>query len=161
MANEADPSSITQDEGPGMPLDDAGPGPGQGGPPLPMQPNGMLAALAQRGQGPPITAPGPGNVAAGLMMVKSASEMLNKALQSLGVESREAKDVRRALDALTKHIPQGGTTTGVQQTQFGDMLRSTGRNALLQQIIGARGGQPQQGGGAMNQASPSMPLPGA
>ena len=127
-----------------------------------------MAALARRQLGPPQSAPGQGNMASGLMMIKSAVDMLTTALPSLPPGSQQHKDTLKAMQQLSKHLPQGAPVAGVQQTQLGDMLRNTVRNALLQRIMasqqGGQGGPPGGGGGGgpMGQPPPpSTPLPGA
>ena len=152
------------------------PGPelGPGGPTTPPPQGGgpILAALARRTMSPPVSTPGPGNMAQGLMMLKQAVDMIHAALPSLEAGSPPHKDAIKALTSITRHLPQGASTAGVQQTQLGDMLRNTARNALLQRIMAQRqqgggppggGAQPggQPAGGVPTQPQPSTPLPGA
>jgi len=154
----------------------APPGPelGPGGPqtPPPMEGGPILAALARRSQSPAVSAPGPGDMAAGLMMLKQAVDMIHQALPSLEAGSQPHKDAVNALSRLTRHLPQGAPTAGVQQTQLGDMMRNTQRNALLQKLmLSQQGGSQQggQGGGTGPSPSgtptatpnPSTPIPGA
>lgn len=114
-------------------------------------------------------------------MLKNAVDMIHSALPMLEPGSQPHKDAVKALTSITRHLPQGAGTAGVQQTQLGDMLRNTVRNALLQRIMaqrgggGGAGGGAQQGGGAPGAGgaqaggepqmpttpTPSMPLPGA
>lgn len=136
-----------------------GPG-GPGG----MQPGGALAALARRGQGPQTSAPGMGNMASGLMSLKTAVDMLQTALPNLPAGSQQHKDTLKALTTLSRHLPQGMPTAGVQQTQIQDLLRNTIRNAIMQRLIGQQGQGGQQGGGPGGMPAPpapSTPLPGA
>lgn len=137
-------------------LGPGGPG-GAGGPPEAGPPGGgpILAALARRQQGPGVSAPGPGNNADALTKVQGAVGMLNEALPGL-MGHPAYKEVLRALNGLSKLMPQQeAPTAGIQQTQLGDMLRSTLKNALLQRIAsGGKGGQPPS-------PTPSTPLPGA
>ena len=168
MANGDDADALPgtpDDQGQGGPPGVAPGGPPGGSPP-PMGGGPVLAALARRGAGPPVSAPGPGNMAQGLMMLKQASDILTAALPNLDPGSPPHKDALRSLTTLSRHLPQGAPTAGVQQTQIGDMLRNTVRNALLQKIMQQRGGQGGgQGGpspGMPPQApQPSTPLPGA
>lgn len=118
----------------------------------------VLAALARaRGTAQP-TAPGMGTQASSLMQVKQAVDMLQTALPGLGAGSEAHTAVLNALRQLSRHIPQGAPTAGVQQTQLQDMLRNTVRNALLQRIMAQSGGG---GGGGQAPMTPSTPLPGA
>lgn len=154
------------------------PGGAPGGEQAPPPPGGgpILAALARRNLSPPVSAPGPGNIASGLMLLKNAVDMIHQALPSLESGSKPYTDAINALKALSRHLPQGASTAGVQQTQLGDLMRNTARNALLQRIMAQRGGGgggaaggaggAGAGGGAQGgmpppQPSPSTPLPGA
>jgi hypothetical protein len=114
----------------------------------------VLAALARQRQANPPTAPGMGEQASALMQVKNAVEMLQQALPGLGTGGEVHTAVVRAINALSRHVPQGAPTAGVQQTAIQNMLRNTMRNALLQRVMA------QQGGGAGPMA-PSTPMPGA
>jgi len=105
------------------------------------------------------------------MGLKSAVDMITQALPNLPAGSQQHKDAIKAIQALSRHLPQGTPTAGVQQTQLGDMLRNTIRNALMQKIIGQQSGNPQgpqgPGGppsgaaGMPSPPTPSTPLPGA
>jgi len=88
------------------------------------------------------------------MTIKSAIDMLQNALPGLGTGGEAHSAVLTAIRALSRHVPQGEPTAGVQQTQLQDMLRQTMRNALLQRVMA------QQGGG-QQPMSPSVPMPGA
>jgi hypothetical protein len=103
-----------------------------------------------------------GNMAQSLMQIKTACDILTQALPGLPAGGQQHKDCLRALQSLTKHLPQGQPTAGVQQTQLGDMLRMTIRNALMQKLMG-QGQGPGQGqqGGMPPAPQPSTPLPGA
>jgi hypothetical protein len=120
---------------------------------------------------PQVSAPGPGNMAQGIMQMKTAVDMLQSCLPNLATGSQQHRDCVNAIGRLSKHLPQGAPTAGAQQTQLMDLLRSTMRNALMQKLMSQRGGQggppstPDTGGGPQppgDQApSPSTPLPGA
>lgn len=157
--------------GGGGPPDAGGGGP-PAGPASPPSGGPMLAALARQRMAPPVSSPGQGDMAKGLMMLKSAVDLMQQALPSLGTGSPQHKDAIKAISSLSRHLPQGAPTAGAQQTQLMDMLRSTMRNALLQKLMaqkqGGQGGPPGPmdggGGGAMpgqDQPNPSTPLPGA
>lgn len=172
--------SITDD--PSAPPPDAGAASPSGQPPTPggaggAPPGGgpVLAALARNRMAPPVSAPGPGNLANGLMMLKTAVDMLQQALPQLASGSQQHRDAVQAISRLARHLPQGAPTAGAQQTQLQDLLRNTIRNALMQKLMSQKGGQGGQGagppgppdgggGGGMppdEAATPSTPLPGA
>jgi hypothetical protein len=103
------------------------------------------------------------------MLLKSAVDVIQKALPSLMPGSQQHRDALKAVQSLSRHLPQGAPTAGVQITQLMDLLRNTKRNALMQQVMSQRGagggagggGQPQPGPGPDQQPPPSTPMPGA
>lgn len=122
--------------------------------------------LGRQQNSPPVTAPGPGNMAQGMMLMTNAHGLLTQALSNFPAGSPQWKDVHKALGMIAKHMSQGAPAAGVQQTQLGDMLKSVVRNALLQKIMQSRsqspGGAPGEPGSAMpGVPSPATPLPGA
>ena len=110
--------------------------------------------MARARQGAAPSAPGQGTQANALMQIKSAIDMIQGALPGLPSGSEVHRDALRAVTQLSRHLPQGIPTAGVQQTQLQNMLRNTVRNALLQRVMA------QQGGG-QGPMAPSTPLPGA
>jgi uncharacterized phage infection (PIP) family protein YhgE len=102
-----------------------------------------------------------GNIAQGLMQIKTAVQMLQTALPNLPEGGQQHKDVLKALQSLSKHLPQGAPTAGVQQTQMGDMLRQIIRNALTQRMMSQQGPGGGAPGGMPSPPSPATPLPGA
>src|SRR5215475_3333427 len=134
--------------------DDSGGGPG--GPP--QAGGGLLAALRQQQQGPDPSAPGPGNQANSLMLIKNALDMLQQALAGLDHTSPVYRDTLTSMQRITRHLSQGAPTAGVQQTQLGDILRMVARSALM----GRLQAQQRGGGGGQQQQPPmpSTPLPG-
>jgi hypothetical protein len=105
------------------------------------------------------------------MMLKSAVDMIQQALPNLAAGSQQHRDALQAAQRLSRHLPQGTPTAGVQQTQLSDMLRNTVRNALMQRLMqgqsqnpaGPQGpqGPPSGMAGIPQPPSPSTPLPGA
>lgn len=91
-------------------------------------------------------------------MVMQAIGMLQQALPGLQVNTPVQQDVLRALQRLSKHVPQGMPAVGVQQTQLTDLLKNVMKNALLARIMGQQGQQP---GGGPAQPAGQSPLPGA
>lgn len=173
MANGDDPSGVGPpdggDDAASPPAGVGGSPPGGGGPPGPPGaggpgggPSPVLAALARRQMSPPISVPGQGDMAHGLMQLKSAVDIIQAALPSLASGSQQHRDALRAVQSLSRHLPQGAPTAGVQQTQLGDLLRGTVRNALLQRLMSQRGGGAgPSAGGMAPPPQPSTPLPGA
>lgn len=106
---------------------------------------------------PPVSAPGPGDNAGGLLKVRQATDLLEAALPSLPTGSEAHNAVIKAIQALSKHIPQGAPAEGAMQTNLGDMMRNAQRQALMQRVAAMQGGAP--GGGAA--PTPTSPIPGA
>ena len=101
-----------------------------------------------------------------MMLMTQAHGLLSQALQNFPAGSKQWNDIHSSLGKIAKHMAQGAPESGVQQTQLGDMLRNVVRNALLQRIMGQRGGQggggqSAPGGGQPGIPSPATPLPGA
>jgi hypothetical protein len=90
------------------------------------------------------------------MQVKMALDMLQQALPALGMGTEQHKDVLQAVQRLSRHMPQGVPTAGVQQSAMQDQIKNTKRNALLQMLMAQLGGQ-----GGQQPPPPSTPLPGA
>ena len=173
---DTDPSVAPPPGAGGGPPGAGGGPPGAGGSP---QAGGgpVLAALARQRMSPPVSAPGPGDMAKALMTVKTAVDMLQSALPALGTGGPQHKDVLNAITRLSRHLPQGQPTAGAQQSMIGDLLRATMRNALMQKLMqqkqggpgGGGGGPPATpdgGGGEMppggdQSPPPSTPMPGA
>jgi hypothetical protein len=91
-----------------------------------------------------------------MMQIKMALDMITTALPGLPAGSEVHRDALQALTRLSRHMPQGTPTAGVQQTMLQDLLRNTARNALLQRVMAQRGG-----GAGGSPPPPSTPLPGA
>lgn len=173
MANAFDTET---DAGGGAPPP-AGPGgaPGGGGPGSPPQGGGpILAALARNQQGPQTSQPGAGNMAGAMNDLNTAIQLMQKAQINLPAGSPLHKDVNSAIGRLSRHLPQGAPTEGVQLTGLRDLIRNVMQSGFLGKIMqqmqgGQQGGQPgggpdQSAGPSPNlamQGTPSTPLPGA
>jgi hypothetical protein len=107
--------------------------------------------------GPQASAPGPGNTADSLGKLKIATDLLQVALNGFEEGSKQYKDVKRALDELTPHLPEMGNASGLEQTHLTDLLRRAKQNPVLQAISGLMG-EKRQG---PQPPMPSTPLPGA
>lgn len=173
MANAFDPSAEPESAPPDTGGQDAGgapPGGGGGGPPgAPPGGGPILAMLGRQQSSPPVTAPGPGNMANGMMLMTQAHGLLTQALQNFPPGTPQWKDVHKSLGMIAKHMSQGPPGAGVQQTQLGDMLKNVVKNALLQKIMQSRSQSIGGGGGPGGDPAssvpgipaPSTPLPGA
>lgn len=145
--------------GGGPPGGDPGGNPTQGGGPI-------LAALAGQQRGAQVSAPGMGDQSNAMQMVMQALSMIQQALPSLQVGTPLHRDALRAVSTLSRHMPQGAPTAGVQKTHLQDMLRSVVKNALVSRIMQSQQQQPGGGpvggaGGSGGAPMPSTPLPGS
>ena len=166
MSNAFDPGSEPDSA---LPPQDAGPGAGGGGGgPQGPPPGGgpILAMLGRQQTSPPVTAPGPGNMAHGMMLMTQSHGLLSQAMQNFPPNSPQWKDIHRSLGLLAKHMAQEAPGAGAQQTNLLGLIQNVAKNALLQKIMaqkgpgGGPGGGPPPGGGG-DVPSPSTPLPGA
>jgi hypothetical protein len=105
--------------------------------------------------------------------LNTAIQLMQKAMMSLPAGSPLHKDVNSAIGRMSRHLPQGAPTEGVQLTGLKDLLRNVMQGGFLGKIMqqmgqgqaGQPGGGPDQSAGpspnlAM-QGTPSTPLPGA
>jgi hypothetical protein len=112
--------------------------------------------------------------------LNTAIQLMQKAMMSLPAGSPLHKDVNSAIGRMSRHLPQGAPTEGVQLTGLKDLLRNVMQGGFLGRIMqqmgqgggggpGGAGGQPgggpdQSAGPAPNlamQGTPTTPLPGA
>ena len=97
--------------------------------------SGVAGAGTQPGQPPfgssPAQMPTPdrGGQAAALALVSTAVRILERALPQLGAGSDPGKDVMKALQNLTKHVPQGATSPGVENSAMQQMMLQGKQNA--------------------------------
>lgn len=94
-------------------------------------------------------------------MIMQAIGMLQQALPGLPPGSPVHKDTIQSIQRVSRHLPQGAPTAGVQRTHLQDMMQNLVKNALLQRIMGQQKGQPGGGQGGGNAPMPSTPLPGS
>lgn len=127
--------------------------PGIGGP----------AASLVMGGAPPPGFPGPqrppappgrgvGGQATGLIKLGQAIKLIQEAMMGLPIGSDIHSAAVKAIRDLSRHVPVGPSTQGVQQTAGADAARNNIQQALLRAIVGQSGPQPMP---------PSTPLPGA
>jgi len=106
-----------------------------------------------------MSAPGPGDSANAMNKMLQAVQMIQQAAMGLPPGSPLHRDALKAASSLSRHLPQGAPTQGVQLTGIKDLIRQIGQSGFLQNIMQQRAGP---GPGAQQQAPmPSTPLPGA
>ena len=156
--NEPDSTPPTGSEGP--PPAGAPPGGPPGAPPG----GGPILAMLGKQQ-PPVTAPGPGNMAQGMNLMTKAHGLLTQALSNFPAGSPQWKDCHKSLGMIAKHMAQEAPSASTQQTVLLDMAQNAAKNALLQRIIQSKsqspGGGEGPGSGQPGIPSPATPLPGA
>lgn len=105
-------------------------------------------------------------------MIMQAIGMMQQALPGLMPGTPVHKDVLKAVSTISRHIPAGAPSAGVQQNQLKDLLQSVVKNALLSRIMGQQRAGPGPGpggeagpspiaGASATPPMPSTPLPGA
>lgn len=90
-----------------------------------------------------------------MAQISMAIKLLEKALPMLGAGSAEGKDVMRALTTLSKHLPPGSVTPGIEQTQMQNFMsqqRQAQPQQAMMQALAAKGGAP---GGSPGGAPPA------
>jgi hypothetical protein len=131
--------------------------PSEGGP--------VLAALQRQQMGAQPSSPGPGNAADSMGKLKIAIDLMQSALHGFDAGSKQYGDILSALKSLSRHLPQAGPSSGLEQTHLIDLLRRGKQNPVLQAISslmgGGGGGGAGGGGGSPQPPMPSTPLPGA
>ena len=93
-----------------------------------------------------------------------AVKLIQQAALGLEPGSPLHKDALNAAQRMSRHLPQGAPTAGVQLTGMKDLLRQIMQGSFLANIMGQQGGQGGPPGGAAGGGQPpmpSMPLPGA
>ena len=93
-----------------------------------------------------------------------AVKLIQQAALDLQPGSPLHKDALNAAQRMSRHLPQGAPTAGVQLTGMKDLLKQIMQGSFLANIMGQRGGQGGPPGGAAGGGQapmPSMPLPGA
>lgn len=94
-----------------------------------------------------------------------AVQLIQQAAMGLQPGSPLHKDANNAVGRLSRHLPQGAPTAGVQMTGMRDLLRQVMQSPLMAQLMNNQRGQGGGGGGPAGAAPqapmPSMPLPGA
>jgi hypothetical protein len=108
-----------------------------------------------------------GDGANAMQKMLAAVQMIQQAAMGLPPGSPLHRDALKAASSLSRHLPQGAPTAGVQLTGVRDLMRQIMQSGFLQNILQQRGGQGAAGapgaagGGGGQPPPPSMPLPGA
>lgn len=97
--------------------------------------------------------PNRGLQAAGLAYVTQAVRILSMALPILGAETDQGGAVMSAIKSLTKHIPPGSGSAGVENSALRNLMMQQKANAPMQQVLR------NQGGGGAPGGAPPMPAP--
>lgn len=83
--------------------------------------------------------PNRGLQAAALAKMQWAVKILTMALPDLGVETEPGKDVMKALQTLSKHIPPGSTSPGVDNAGLQQMMMQHKQDQPQNQLFRAMG----------------------
>lgn len=105
----------------------------------------------QPGQSPPgsspATTPVPnrGQEAAGLATLNVIVNALLKLAPQFGASSDVGRSVLKAVNDLSKHVPPGSTSSGVENNAMAKMMREHQQEQPMAQLMAAHGAQqPQQ-----------------
>ncbi len=101
---------------------------------------GPGAALGPTG-GMSAPSPNPGDMAQGLTMVGTATQMLQQALQFFPVGDEMQKTVLDTVQKLSKMAPASAQVPGVQATQLSGLGQQAEQTAMLQALQRAMGSQ--------------------
>jgi hypothetical protein len=102
----------------------------------------------------------PGLAAKALAQVGEAIRILTLALPNVPPGTPVHKDVLDTIQKLSKHVPAGDQTHGVQMTALADLQRNAQQNQMLQLAM-RQGAQPGAAGGAGGAAPGGVPGAGA
>ena len=106
----------------------------------------------------PATGPVPnkGQEAAGLAKLGLVVRMLESLVPSLGAGTEAGKDVLKALTSLSKHVPPGAVSPGIEQTSLMKMMQDQRQQQpQIAAMRAAMSGQPPGGGAPPPPAPPS------
>jgi len=96
-----------------------------------------------------------------MALVEKATRMLEKALPGLGAETEPGQAVMKAIASLSKHVPEGSTSSGIQNTAMQNFLMQQRQGGPLAGVLAAlqQGGGAGGAGGQPPGATPPRPLP--
>jgi hypothetical protein len=99
----------------------------------------------------------PGLAAKALTQVGEAIRILEMALPNVPPGTPVHKDTLDCIQKLSKHVPAGDQTHGVQMTALADLQRNAQQSAMLQQVMRQSGQGAAAGGAAQGGGMPGMP----
>lgn len=130
--------------------------------PEPMSPEmpAVAPAEAPPAGGSPATMPtaNAGQQAAGIARLSIAVKVLEETVPLLGVGSEAGKDALKALNTLSKHVPPGSVSPGIEANSAAQIMQRQRQMAPQIAALRAAGGGGPPGGGA---PPPGMPTPAA
>ena len=105
----------------------------------------------------PLTMPAAhrGQEAAASALLRNAVDMLTKALAGFGPGSEPGQAILKSISSLSKHVPQGATTPGAQNTAMQQFMMEHRQLAPLLAALAAM----KQGGGAGAPGAGAAPPP--
>lgn len=102
-----------------------------------------------------------GDSAGAMNKILQAVQLIQQAGLSLPAGSPLHREALKAATSLSKHLPQGAPTQGVQLTGIRDLMRQIMSGGFLQHILAQRHGGAPGGPAGPAPPMPSTPLPGA
>lgn len=111
--------------------------------------------------GSPATMPtaNAGHQAAGIARLSIAVKVLEETVPLLGVGSDAGKDALKALNTLSKHVPPGSVSPGIEANSAAQLMQRQRQMAPQIAALRAAGAGGQPAGGGM--PPPGMPTPAA
>lgn len=100
-------------------------------------------------------------MADGLGRLKIAVDLMETALANFEPQTAQYKDVLKALESLSPHLPERGNASALEETHLMDLLRKMKQNPVMQALSGLMGGGGGQGPQGPQPPMASTPLPGA
>ena len=79
-------------------------------------------------------------------MLSVAVKVLEKSFSLMGVATEPGKDILKALNVLSKHLPAGQVPTGVQNNAMQDTMDQNRKMAMLLPLLRGQGGGAPPGG---------------
>jgi len=87
-----------------------------------------------------------GHQAAGLANVQWAVRLLEKSLPLVGAETEPGQAIMKAIQSLSKHVPAGSTSPGVENSALQQaMIQAKQEQPMISTLRSLGQGQPQPG----------------